>query len=387
MSRPASLPPRSHSERIAIACSGLGHIHRGIESWASDMAVGLLRRGAHVTLFGGRAGGLVRGVATLRRGELLCRTLGALVHKIGGWHIGLDSAYDLEQATFAIALLWHLRHDYDIVHVQDPLLARLLEAAHRSGVCRAKVIYANGTNEPLAFARRFAHLQVLTPELARAYRASMLCAAHLHVIPNFVDTTLFVPGSRRSARAALGLPQDAMIILCCAAIRRHHKRIDQLVREFATSGLVDQAAILVVAGAREADTDAIMAEGRALLGDKVHFLLNVPRHKMPQVYQAADIFVLASDHEMFGIVLIEAMACGLPVICNDVEAFRYVVGPAGLYRNLTRPGGIADAMTEMLNPDIRSALAQHARQHVQEKFSMTSVIRQVCHMYHIVSGS
>jgi glycosyltransferase involved in cell wall biosynthesis len=371
--------------RIAIACSGLGHVHRGIESWAFDMAQGLTLHGIDVTLFGGRTEGPVQGLPTLRRGEPVGRMFGRLARHIGGWRIGLGSAYDLEQATFAVSLLRHIRRDFDIVHVQDPRLAWLLEAANRNGLSRAKVIYANGTNEPVSFARGFSYLQILTPQLARAYQPPVFPAGRLFVIPNFVDTAVFAPGDRNAARADLDLPQDAAIILCCAAIRRFHKRIDVLVREFAGSDLADENAILVVAGAREADTDAIVAEAHALLGERVRFLIDVPRRRMPRLYQAADSFILASDHEMFGIVLIEAMACGLPVICNDAESFRYVSGPAGLYGDLMQPGGIAAALRAMSRSDTRCRLALNARRHVQDTFSVAAVAGQVCAMYQTVA--
>jgi glycosyltransferase involved in cell wall biosynthesis len=378
--------PRSSGPRIAIACSGLGHVHRGIESWACDLAQGLARAGTDVTLFGGRTRGSIHGLPTLRRGEAAGRLLGALLRNLGGWRVGLGSAYDLEQASFAVALLWHIRRGYDIVHVQDPRLAWLLEAAHRHGWSCARVIYANGTNEPVSFARRFSYLQILTPQLAQAFAPPVFSAAGLFVIPNFVDTAAFTPGDHADARAELNLPQDGTIILCCAAIRRFHKRIDQLAREFALSGLADQGAILVVAGAREADTDAVIAEAQALLGDKVRFLVDVPRERMPRLYQAADAFVLASEHEMFGIVLIEAMACGLPVICNDTEGFRYVVGSAGLYCDLMQSGGIAAALRSMWQSDTRCRLAGNARRHVEERFSVAAVVGRVCAMYRDVAG-
>ena len=371
--------------RIAIACSGLGHVHRGIESWASDLAGALTSHGINVTLFGGLTGGGIHALPTLRRDEPVGRNLGRLCRSIGGWRIGLGSAYNFEQITFGLSLLLRIRHDYDIVHVQDPVLAWMMERAYRRGISRAKVVYANGTNEPVAFSRRFSNLQILTPQLARAYEPPVFPASRLHVIPNFIDTTVFSPGDQAAARAALDLPQHATIVLCCAAIRRFHKRIDKLVREFAESGLAGQGVTLVVAGARESDTASIIAEGGALLGEKVRFLVDVPREKMPKLYRAADSFILPSDHEMFGIVVLEAMACGLPVVCNDTESLRYVAGPGALYRDLMRQGGIAAAITSVLQPETKCALARNARPHVQKMFSVTAVVERICQMYQTVA--
>jgi glycosyltransferase involved in cell wall biosynthesis len=172
-----------------------------------------------------------------------------------------------------------------------------------------------------------------------------------------------------------------LIILCCAAIRRYHKRIDYLLRECAAAA-PGRDILLVVAGGRETDSDEVMAMGRALLGERVRFIVDLPREQMPVLYQAADLFVLTSLFEMFGIVLIEAMSAGLPVICHDTPDFRYVCGPAAFYADLSGEGGLAAALPEALAN--RAALAGAARPHVEGRFSETVVVRQILDMYQAV---
>jgi glycosyltransferase involved in cell wall biosynthesis len=183
------------------------------------------------------------------------------------------------------------------------------------------------------------------------------------------------------------LPADALIVLCCAAIRRFHKRIDYLIREFAAfaEGYAG-AAFLVIAGARESDTDALIDLGRELLGERVLFLVNVPRTEMPQLYRAADLFVLSSLFETFGMVLVEAMATGLPVICYDMPTFRHVVGPAGLFADISRENGLARALLAMGQPEVRESLAQAARAHVEANFSERVVVDQLLEMYNRVAA-
>src|SRR5262249_39789493 len=147
-------------------------------------------------------------------------------------------------------------------------------------------------------------------------------------VPNSINLDIFSASDRAVARQRINLPADALIVLCAAAIGRYHKRIDYLIREFAAfvEGYAG-AAFLVIAGGRQPDTDALIALGRELLGERVLFLVDLPRNQMPQLYSAVDLFVLPSLFETFGIVLLEAMATGLPIICNDTPTFRYVVGP------------------------------------------------------------
>lgn len=364
-----------------MACPGLGHVHRGVEAWALDLAAGLRRVGYEVGLFGGRPASSVEAVGCLARGEPAAIRLTNMLRHLGGWRFGMGSPYDVEQTTFAFNLWRRIRSSYDILHVQDPLVAALLDTAHRRRWSRPRVLYANGTGEPAEVMRRFTHLQVLTPRAAAEWEPHRPVGQHLHTVPNFVDTAQFIPGNRAAARAALGLPADATILLCCAAIRRPHKRVDMLLRAFAAAHKPGDGALLVVAGGHEADTDEIIAEATPQLGNAVRFMVNVPRQDMTRLYQAADLLVMPSLFEMFGIVLIEALACGLPVLCHDTADFRHVVGPAGLYRDLTDVTGFAAAISDVLADDRYRALAPLARPYAVERFSEQVVIRQVDAMY------
>ena len=365
--------------RIAIACSGLGHVRRGIEAWAADTGAALRRAGADVTLYGAAGDPPLRSVACLRRGSAAARGLVGVFSRLGGWRYGMGSAYELEQTSFALALLPRIRRGCDIVHVQDPTMAAVLESAWRRGLSGARVILANGTDERPEVLARFSHLQLLTPDAAQAWAAQRPAGQAVFSVPNFVDTDRFVPGDRAAARAGLGLPPEATILLCCAAIKRHHKRIDALLR--AVAALPDEPGreiVLVVAGGAEAETAEMQALGASLLGPRVRFLVDFPRAGMAELYRAADLFVLASLHETFGIVLLEAMASGLAVVCHDTPGFRYVTGPAGSL-------GFTVALAGMLDPAARAPHAGVARAHVEKQFSEPVVAAQMRAMYRTVA--
>jgi 1,2-diacylglycerol 3-alpha-glucosyltransferase len=374
--------------RIAVACSGLGHVQRGIESWAADLASALQRIGADVSLFGGgRRNGAIP-LSTLQRTGTTAIALTKVLRHLGGWRYGMGSPYDVEQTSFALALWWRIRREFDVLHVQDPMIAIWLQRAHRAGLSRPAVIYANGTGEGAPVMERFAFLQLLTQEATDAWMAHKPPGQSVFMIPNFIDTECFHPGDRNAARTKFGLPLDKTIILCCAAIRRFHKRIDVLLQGFAElRRQTGTDAILVIAGGREPDTDDLIAEGTNLLGNRVRFLPDLARETMPDLYRCADAFVLASLYEMFGIALLEALATGLPVLCNDNAAFRAIVGPGGLFADLTQPSGIARGLADLLQPATRTDLAQAGRAHVDQHYSRAAVTGAITAMYRSVQAT
>ena len=148
----------------------------------------------------------------------------------------------------------------------------------------------------------------------------------------------------------------------------------------------DRQTLLVIAGAREGDSDEIMDMAGALTGDKVRFLVDLPRTEMPNLYRAADAFVLPSLYEQFGIVLLEAMATALPVICNNDPSFRTIVGTAGVFRDLSIEGALNEAFSIMRSSSCRERFARAARPHVCAYYSQDVVIAQIIAMYRSVAS-
>jgi glycosyltransferase involved in cell wall biosynthesis len=378
--------------RIAIASSGLGHIRRGVESWAEDLASALHRSGADVTLFQG--GGSPsepwrRALPCLRRFEPLNTRLLAFTRHLGGWRYGLGSPYSIEQTSFSLALWRATRSTYDILHVQDPTVAAWMDRLNRLGLYRPRVILGNGTEESDAYLHKFSYLQHLTPGYRDDYESHRPAKQLSFGIPNFIDIQRFHPpanaAARASARAAFGLHPSSLIILSVAALKRHHKRCDYLIQEFAQlrSRLAPNAT-LVIAGGREAETPEVIALGKSLLGDSVIFFESIDRDRLITLYQAADIFALASLHEMMPVSLLEALASGLPAACNDTPTLRWVVGPAGHPEDISQPGGLVRQWSRLIDPAARLALSSSARAHVESTFAEPIVIKQITDMYDAV---
>lgn len=378
--------------RIAVASSGLGHVARGVEAWAADVAAGLHARGEDVRLYRG-SGEAVQPyevvVPCWKRETWRCKMIEAVPVRLR-WRFGLGSVHGIEQTTFALQLIRQLRRQQaDVLHVQDPLVAVIAQRARRLGLIRTRTILAHGTEEPPEFLRKIDFLQHLAPWHLEQVRAAGVWKPAWTAIPNFIDTTRCRPGRADDVRAELGIPSDGLVVLTAAAIKRQHKRIDYLLAEFAT--LRQQApelpVWLVVAGAREADTDELVATGTRLLGERVRFLVQHPRERMPDLYRAADVFVLTSLFEMMPIAVLEATATGLPCVVNRHPVLEWMTGAGGARLDMSVPTALAEELRGLLTDSSRRReVGRAARNHCEDLFSRDAVLDRYLQYYAAVTG-
>lgn len=391
--------------RIAIASSGLGHVARGVETWARDTADALAARGADVTLFGGAP--LSRSPGGAPVVSLRCRRrygpgtpfLASLTPGFC-WRWGLKDAYGWEQFTFARALRRHLRRGrFDLVHVQDPMVAWWCRRWRERGSLATREILAHGTEETPAFLSRFPYVQHLAPWHLDDVRAALgnpdrdPPRARWSAIPNFVDTGTFRPArdaaERAACRAQFGLPRDARLLGCVAVVKKAHKRIDYLIEEFgrmlARPASDGPAWHLVIAGARQPDSDELVALARQRAPGRVHILFDLSREDMPALYRAFDAFTLTSLFEMMPIALLEAMASALPVFVNDHPVLAWIAGasdphPGGMTLDLAHPGSL-DVAIASLTPASMAQLGANARRQAEARFSRDTVIEAYLDYY------
>jgi D-inositol-3-phosphate glycosyltransferase len=192
------------------------------------------------------------------------------------------------------------------------------------------------------------------------------------VVPPGVDLSLFSPGDPRAARAAVGLPQDAKVLLFVGRIQPL-KAPEVLVK--AAAELLgrhpDWAGELVVAviggpsGSGLAHPRGLqeLAEGLGVSA-QVRFVPPVPRGQLADWYRAADLVAVPSHSESFGLVAVEAQACGTPVVAADVGGLPTAVGEAGILVDGHDPHVWSVALeTLLLDPGQREALSRKAIEH------------------------
>jgi len=160
------------------------------------------------------------------------------------------------------------------------------------------------------------------------------CPDIVHVVTPGVDLYTFTPGKgRKSARESISTPHDALVITFVGRIQPH-KGPEVLIR--ATSELVKHSPLIrptlivnIIGGASGVNTEEVerLQELTTWLGidDVVRFTPPVPRTELPQWYRAADLVCVPSYSESFGLVALEAQACGTPVIATAVGGLRTAV--------------------------------------------------------------
>jgi 1,2-diacylglycerol 3-alpha-glucosyltransferase len=370
--------------RIAIACSGLGHVRRGNETWAFTVAQALHAAGVNVTLFGGNK--MATGdcpcipVRNLRRDSTL----------LTGW-LSWHHRYLLEQRTFSLFLKPQLQGGaFDIVHTADPALALLLKRASHGQ--RWRVVYKDGLLLGAPWCRKFNHVQVLAPYYRSKGAADGFDVANWFVIPHLVDTDRFRPAPNRPEVRArcLGsnVPVDALVTLAVGDFSlESNKRLDWLVEEFARVPNPASNHLVLVGQASAAETRAFEARARARLGERVHLFTNVQAERMTGFYQAADLFAHAALREPFGIVFIEAMACGLPIVAHQFEVTRWIVGDGGLTGDLSQPGELARLLGQLQrDSQQRRELGEAARRRACDAFAIPHIIPLYVAMYQAITG-
>ena len=224
------------------------------------------------------------------------------------------------------------------------------------------------------------------------------CPDIVHVVSPGVDLYTFTPGDGRSAsRAVVGQPQEALVVSFVGRIQPH-KGPEVLIR--AASELVKHSPMLrhklivnVIGGASGANAEEVdrLKELTTWLGidDVVRFAPPVSRAELPQWYRASDLVVVPSYSESFGLVALEAQACGTPVVATAVGGLRTAVadGISGVLVDGHDPKAWSSVIARLLQePQRRVLLSMGAIEHASH-FGWDTTARGTLDIYDQVIGA
>ena len=259
-----------------------------------------------------------------------------------------------------------------LVHTMHTM-ARVKNLNLAEGETPEPMIRVQGETQVVAAAQALvANTDAEAASLVSLYDA---CPDIVHVVAPGVDLYTFTPGQGRSAaRAVVGIPQDSLVVTFVGRIQPH-KGPEVLIR--ATSELVKHSPLLrqklivnIIGGASGANTEEVdrlkeLATWLAI-DDVVRFAPPVARGDLAQWYRAADLVVVPSYSESFGLVALESQACGTPVVATAVGGLRTAVadGISGVLVDGHDPKAWSSVITRLLQePQRRVLLSMGAIEH------------------------
>lgn len=203
------------------------------------------------------------------------------------------------------------------------------------------------------------------------------------VIPTGVDLARFQPAEDpTAARRALALPETGWLVLYVGRLDRE-KSVDRVLLAFdRVAGTVPDARLLIVGAGTEGARLRHLAAGLAAR-DRIVFLGSRPHPDVVPCYQAADLFLFASETETQGLVLAEAAACGLPAVAVAAPGCEEVIldGQTGLLTK-SDPAALAEAVIGLLlDEGRRRAMGRLARQVAERDFDVRLQIDRTLAVY------
>jgi len=220
----------------------------------------------------------------------------------------------------------------------------------------------------------------------------------IYTLMNSVDNDIFHPvrsdGEKRTYRSKYSLPEDAKILIFVGSVI-WRKGVDLLIEAFIEAQSEEENLYLVLVGARNKYENPSIDEEfiRNLqttirergLNDKVKFIgLIQDRDQLAEIYRASDIFVFPSRNEGLGNVVLEAMACALPVVVSRLPVLEKVIqdGENGFFVPLEDAGSLIKAIVSIAqNPILAGKIGQAARQYVVASHGFEEWQRQLQQVY------
>jgi glycosyltransferase involved in cell wall biosynthesis len=203
----------------------------------------------------------------------------------------------------------------------------------------------------------------------------------LGVIPNGYDEKVFKPFSSLEARKKLGLPLSKKVLLSVGNlvdVKGHTYLIDAMRMVFSKRNDV----ILVIVGSGSLK-ETLQRKTRELgLDGKILFAGQKKHEEIPVWMNACDVFILPSLCESFGVVIIEAMACGKPVVGTRVGGIPEIIrrDDVGILVKPADPESLSEGILETLDREwVTETILEYARQ-----YSWANIVEQIISVYHEV---
>lgn len=264
---------------------------------------------------------------------------------------------------------WLVKHEIDLLHTHSykpNLYGRLAGLLCQPRGVRLLAHYHNqydnkwATDDKLVFDQRLAEFPGALVACSHSVAAHVaewigVPTARIDVVPNGVEAERFAGGDRNAARVQLGIGDDRIVVALVGRISEQ-KGQEEFIRAAAIVRAQFPAALFLIVGSADEPNRLAAARGLADelgLADSVRFTGHLT--DMPALYAALDILAAPSRWEGFGLMLVEAMAAGKPIVASRVGAIPEVCGEeTALLVPPGDPPALAGALLELLADPVRA---------------------------------
>lgn len=194
----------------------------------------------------------------------------------------------------------------------------------------------------------------------------------IHIIHNGIDTSVFTPSSTTSPKKQ---------ILWIGRFTPG-KGVDYLLEGFGAFSRDFPDYILLMVGWGPLKEECVRMIREMGLQDKIVLRDFIPNDELPQLYRESSIFILTSLEEGVPRTILEAMACGRPVVCTALPQLVDIITGSGILIPTRDPGAVADALTELVTaPDLANKLGEAAREKIVSDYSWGDTVAKTLELY------
>ena len=193
------------------------------------------------------------------------------------------------------------------------------------------------------------------------------------VINNCIDTNQFFNTNKKNElRNKRSIASNTKILITASRLIKE-KSTDTIITILSELTKLFPDILLIIAGDGDYKSELVLLTDSLGLHDKVLFTGRVPQAELRELYELSDLFILLSESESFGLVFLEANACGLPVIGNNVGGIPEAIenGKSGFLVDSDNPADVIEKISLLLtNNSLREKMGYYAQNRVEKNYSL-----------------